>query len=155
MPFISRVEARAYSRATELIGRVTDAVLNLYPEDIRDFVEVTTESVERHKNGEIVVISAVLEKRSMCERTLDQIIESLSEQDREALRHTLSQRIDDQCILFLRIDKQASFLGELRLARDSDIISVRVHLRDYPRCKFSDAETFLADRLQYSGDTSL
>jgi RNA binding exosome subunit len=148
MPFIGKIEARAYSRGTEIVDRVTEAVLNLYPEELRDSVDVEAESTESHKNTEIIVILASIEKKIHCEQTFTRIIESLSERERKTLRRTLSRRLDDQCVLFLRIDKQASYLGEIRLASNSDVISVRVHLREYPRCLRSDAEVFLTDCLQ-------
>ncbi|MHA2020860.1 MAG: RNA-binding domain-containing protein [Candidatus Thorarchaeota archaeon] len=148
MPFVSRVETRAYSRGTEVVERVTEAVLNLYPEDLRDLVKISTELTESHRNTEIVVILAFIENRHACEQTFNRIVESLSDRDRKALRKTLSRRLDDQCVLFLRIDKQASYLGETRLANDSDVISVRIHLREYPKCLRLKAEEFLADRLQ-------
>jgi RNA binding exosome subunit len=148
MPFISKIETRAYSRGTEIVERVTEAVLNLYPEDLRGSVGIEFESTESHRNTEIVVILASIEKRLQCEQTFTRIIESLSEKEKETLRRTLSRRLDEQCVLFLRIDKQASYLGETRLANDSDVISVRVHLREYPKCLRSDAEAYLADRLQ-------
>jgi hypothetical protein len=148
MPFVSRVETRAYSRGTEVVERVTEAVLNLYPEDLRDSVKITTELTESHRNTEIVIFLVFIENRRQCEQTFTWIMESLSEQDRRILKRTLSRRLDDQCVLFLRIDKQASYLGDIRLANDSDVISVRFHLREYPRCLRPDAEAFLADRLQ-------
>ncbi|MFX0054014.1 MAG: RNA-binding domain-containing protein [Promethearchaeota archaeon] len=148
MPFISKIEARAYSRGTEIVERVTEAVLNLYPEELRDSVEIEAEATESHKNTEIIVILASIEKKAYCAQTFARIIESLSEKERKTLRRTLSRRLDDQCVLFLRIDKQASYLGEIRLASNSDVISVRVHLREYPRCLRSDAEIFLTDCLQ-------
>ncbi|MHA2142355.1 MAG: RNA-binding domain-containing protein [Candidatus Thorarchaeota archaeon] len=148
MPFVSRIETRAYSRSTEVVERVTEAILNLYPESLHDSITITSESTESHKNTEIIVITAFIESRRQCEMTFARIVESLSERDRKFLRRTLSRRLDDQCVLFLRIDKQASYLGETRLASDSDVISVRVHLREYPRCLRSDAEEFLIDRMQ-------
>ncbi|MHA2301225.1 MAG: RNA-binding domain-containing protein [Candidatus Thorarchaeota archaeon] len=148
MPFINKIETRAYSRGTEIVERVREAVLNLYPEDLRDSVGIEVESTESHRNTEILVILASIEKRLHCEQTFTRIIECLSEQERKTLRRTLSRRLDDQCVLFLRIDKQASYLGETRLASDSDVINVKVHLREYPRCLRSDAEAFLTDRFQ-------
>nr|KXH78152.1 MAG: hypothetical protein AM324_10650 [Candidatus Thorarchaeota archaeon SMTZ1-83] len=148
MPFINRIETRAYSRGTEIVERVKEAVLNLYPEDVRESVNIATESTESHRNTEIIVVHAFIENRQLCERTFARIMESLSDQDKKFLGKTLPQRLDDQCVLFLRIDKQASFLGETRLASDSDVISVRVHLREYPRCLRSETEAFLTEQLQ-------
>ena len=148
MPFVSKIETRAYSRGTEIVERVREAVLNLYPEELRHLVDIEVESTESHRHAEIIVVLASIEKKLHCEQTFTKIIESLSERERKTLRRTLSRRLDDQCVLFLRIDKQAAYLGEIRLASNSDVISVRVHLREYPRCLRSDAETFLTDRLQ-------
>ncbi|MGD9381120.1 MAG: RNA-binding domain-containing protein [Candidatus Thorarchaeota archaeon] len=148
MSFISRIDTRAYSRGTEIVERVTESVLNIYPEELRDSVRIATEITESHRNTEIVVILAFIENRRACEQTFNRLVESLSDRDRKVLRKTLSRRLDDQCVLFLRIDKQASYLGETRLANDSDVISVRIHLREYPKCLRSKAEGFFADRLQ-------
>ncbi|MFX1602808.1 MAG: RNA-binding domain-containing protein [Promethearchaeota archaeon] len=144
--FIDRIEARAHSRATEVIERVQTAVLNLFPESIQESVRVTVETTEGHRQTRIVVISAVLEDKAACDDTLSFIAEAFSESDRRAIIRSLTQRLDDQCILFLRIDKQESFLGEIQLATGPDIISVKMHLKQYPRCKPLDVETFLVER---------
>ncbi|UCH03398.1 MAG: hypothetical protein JSW05_07300 [Candidatus Thorarchaeota archaeon] len=146
--FIDRIEARAHSRATEIIERVQTAVLNLFPESIQESVQVTVERTEGHRQTRIVVISAVLEDKAACDDTLSFIAEAFSESDRRAIIKSLSLRLDDQCILFLRIDKQESFLGGIQLAKGPDVISVKMHLKQYPRCKPLDVETFLVERFQ-------
>jgi RNA binding exosome subunit len=146
--FVDRIEARAHSRATEVIERVQTAVLNLFPESVQESAQIDIETTEGHRQTRIVVLSAVLEDKSSCESTLSFIAERLSETDRLAIIRSLPLRLDDQCILFLRIDKQESFLGRIQLAKDPDVISVKIHLKQYPRCGPLDVETFLVERFQ-------
>lgn len=146
--FIDRIEARAHCRATEVIERVQTAVLNIFPESIQEAVQIALETTEGHRQARIVVVSAVLEDKAACDDTLSFIAEALSESDRRAIMRSLSLRLDDQCILFLRIDKQESFLDRIQLAKGPDVISVKMHLKQYPRCKPLDVETFLVERFQ-------
>lgn len=146
--FVNRFEARAHSRATEVIERVQTAVLNLFPESVQESVQIAIETTEGHRQTRIDVLSAVLEDKVACDSTLSFVIEMLSETDRLAIIRSLPLRLDDQCILFLRIDKQESFLGRIQLAKDPDVISVKMHLKQYPRCKPLDVETFLVERFQ-------
>ena len=146
--FVNRIEARAHSRATEVIDRVQSAVLNLFPESVRESVQIVRETTEGHRQTLIVVLSAVLEDKEACETALSFIADTLSETDRWTIIRSLPLRLDDQCILFLRIDKQESFLGRIQLANDADVISVKIHLKQYPRCKPSDVEAFLVESFQ-------
>jgi len=146
--FVDRIEARAHSRATEVVDRVQTAVLNLFPESAQESVEISIETTEGHRQTRIVVLSVVLQDRAACDSTLSFIAETLSEYEKLEIIRSLPLRLDDQCILFLRIDKQESFLGRMQLGKDPDVISVKIHLKQFPRCKLLDVETFLVERFQ-------
>jgi RNA binding exosome subunit len=137
--FVGRIEARAYSRATELKERVITAVRNTLPLHVRDEMPLTVKRTEGQSGDSIFVVEATIEKRKPCEEVFRYIINKLSSADRSALVSTLEQRLDEQCTLFLRIDKQASFLGRLELPHGPDVISIRIHIRDYPRCVREEA----------------
>jgi RNA binding exosome subunit len=93
------------------------------------------------------VISGLLRHKRSCEDTLTTILSSISQNERKELTRTLSQRLDDKCVFFLRIDKQAAYLERVKLANGPDVISIRIHIRQYPRCVREDAEEFLRSRL--------
>ena len=131
---ITKVEARAYSRSTEVLDRVKTAVLNLYPPNFREDIEITTTNTTSHIKHPIVIIEAVTQKKQIAEQTFDYIIQKLSIEDKIELKNTLHQRISEKCTLFVRIDKQAAFLDKIRLADTSDLVSVKVSVTMYPRC---------------------
>lgn len=147
MSYFARVEARAYSRATEIVERVTAAVLNVFPEELRRRAVMSTVKTEGYNQIPIVVIAATLADKPSCEAAADHILKALSANERETLFKTLEQRLDDRCVLFIRVDKQAAYLGRLQLAADPDVISIQVHVRQYPRCNQEKAIAFIRDHL--------
>jgi len=151
MMFVAKVEARAYSRATEVSERVVAAILNLYPENFRELVELETTKVEGQSGDIILVLESKLEDKTGSEATLDYIFGKLKEQDRRRLGNSLTDRIDKNCLFFVRIDKQAAFLDDIVLAKGPDVISIQIHIRQYPRCRQEDVRTMLESRLRAAG----
>ena len=151
MTFVAKIEARAYSRATELQDRVESAVLNVFPEEFRKDVVVGTSKAEGHSGFDIRIIVASLKKERGCESTLDHIIASFDDRDRRRMKNSLLRRLDENCSFFLRIDKQAAFLDTLSLADGPDVISVRIDIKQYPKCNQKDAVELLETRLREAG----
>ena len=151
MSSVVKIEARAYCRATEIVERVVQAIKNLYPEEFRELVEFESTKVEGQSGDKIHILRSELTDKARCEVTLDYIFRKLKETDRRYIRESLSQRLDENCVFFVRIDKQAAFLDKVVLARGPDVISVQVHIRQYPRCKQDDAIAMLEDRLRVTG----
>ena len=151
MSFVAKVEARAFSRATEVSDRVVAAILNLYPEKYRELVDFESTKVEGQSSDGIFIVESSLKDKIGCEVTLDYIFGKLEERDRRQLSNSLLRRLDRNCLFFIRIDKQAAFLDDIVLAKGSDVISVQIHIRQYPRCKQEDVMTMLEDRLRAAG----
>ena len=154
MMFIETVKTRAFSKATEVVERVETAILNIYPEELHEKVSIRKFKTEGHLHTPIMVISATLHGKEACESTFNYIIRRLSLEDRKTLEDSLTQRIDDRCVLFVRIDKQASYSQTMQLARNPDMISVQIHIRQYPRCIQAEARKMIIDRLRSSGDST-
>jgi len=151
MTFVAKIEARAYSRATELSERVESAILNLFPEEFRKDVEMSSTKAKSHSGYKIQIVVARLRNKLSCDSTLDHILTGFDDRDRRRVRNSLIRRLNENCLFFLRIDKQAAFQGKIALAEGPDIISVRIDIRQYPRCKQVDAVTMLEKRLQAAG----
>jgi RNA binding exosome subunit len=150
---IERIEARAYSLSTEVPDRVKSAILNLHDERFRERVKIVETWTEGHLESPILILNSVLTGKKACAETLSYVVNHLPDEDISLLEATLERRLDEKCVFFLRIDKQASFLGELQLSKDSDLISVQIHLRQYPRCVRSEAIAFIQEHLQKHGES--
>ena len=139
-PFAS-LHARTFCHATESPDKVKTAMQNTV--GIR---ELKLSKTEGHHGNPITVMEVDIEEME----GIDDFFSRLSRGDFEELLSSLSSRIDEGCNLFLRIDKQEAFRGTIRLGKDDDVISVRIHVRSFPsKCAIatSIAREYLAGRL--------
>ena len=116
------VDLRAFSYATEDQKRVEEALRSLLPDD----AELDRVENVGHHGDRIVVFSARIDVADGMRYVLDRLSE-LDDIDR--VIDELDQRVDDNCALFLRLDKQAAFRGEVRLGSG---ITVRAKVEAYP-----------------------
>lgn len=149
MPFIRKIEARVYARATEITERVATAVLNIFPEEVRKNVSISEEKAEGQSGDTISILSGELIDTEECENTFDFIFKHMDKKDRRIVMRSLDLRFNDNCVFFLRIDKQGAFLGKIRMANNTDIIQTRFYFRDSPRCRKKDAMLLIERRLQH------
>ena len=119
------VDLRAFSYATEDVKRVEQALRTLLPED----VELDRVENVGHHGDRIVVLSARVERADEMRHVLDRLSEL---EDLDRVLDELDERVDDNCALFLRLDKQAAFRGEVRLGPG---ITVRTKVEAYPAKK--------------------
>lgn len=151
MPFVTKIEARAYARATEVSDRVAASIMFIFPELLRQKVSVSMSNAEGQAGDAILVVSATLAGQEDCEGVLNYVLEQMDSHSLRALERSLDIRLDDKCILFLRIDKQAAFLGMMKLADDSDVVSARFHFKQYPRCKREEVRLMIENQLRAAG----
>ncbi|MFX1368018.1 MAG: RNA-binding domain-containing protein [Promethearchaeota archaeon] len=154
MVTIGRIEARAHSRATEVLERVEAAITNLFPLSVRENLKISQTKVEGHAHIQMSIVAAVLTSENACQATLDYLVDSMSPKDKKSILRTIDLRIDEDCTFFLRIDKQEAFLERIQLATGPDVISVQVHFQHRPRCSPEDALEYLSSRFGNVGGTS-
>ncbi len=152
MPFISKIEARAYARATEVLKRVETALIQIFPEKFRSSISIETTFVEGQAGDVISIVRGTLENKEQCKDVFDSILKDLKTEGRRALERSIDLRLDENCVFFLRIDKQAAFLGTLKMNNEVDVISIRIYFRDYPRCKRKDAIQMIKYHIQEVGE---
>jgi RNA binding exosome subunit len=119
------IDLRAFCYATEDEKRVEQALRLLLPED----VEVERATSEGHHGDRIVVLSTRVETADEMRHVLS-VLSELDEVQR--LSDELDERVDENCALFLQLDKQAAFDGEVRLG---DGITLRTKVEAYPAKK--------------------
>lgn len=118
------IEAQTHCHATEEEARVERSLAFVCPE-----AETTREVFEGHFGNTLVRLSRRIEDGKAIRATWGR----WSTWDLpKILGKDLDARIDDEGILHFRLDKQAAFGGEIRLAQDSDVIDVRLKLMAFP-----------------------
>ncbi|SNR22791.1 RNA-binding protein [Halorubrum vacuolatum] len=124
------VDLRTFAYATEDEKRVEQALRELLPED----ADIDRVENVGHHGDRIVILSTRIETADGMRHVLDRLA------DLEGLDRVLAEldeRIDEKCALFLRLDKQAAFGGDIRLG---DGITVRAKVEAYPAKKDAAVE---------------
>ncbi len=124
------VDLRTFCYETEDEKRVEAALRHFLPEEF----EIERVETEGHHGDRIVVLSARVENADDVRFVLDRLRES-AEFDR--LRAELDERVDENCSLFVHLDKQAAYRGETRLGEG---ISFRAKVEAYPAKKDAAVE---------------
>ncbi|MCJ7606912.1 MAG: hypothetical protein MUO94_03585 [Thermoplasmata archaeon] len=119
----ANMHVRALCHASEDIERVERAVLNLVGD--RDLSVTATKG---HHGNEILLVEATIQDSA----GIEEVVGKLGQEDLRKVLATLEDRMDDSNNLFLRLDKQASYAGETKLATGDDVVSVRLHVNAYP-----------------------
>jgi len=123
---VTSVYFEAHCHATEDVGKVRAAMLNLIPPSLRGSIKITQERVEGYYGNPIVVMRAAVGDGA--EEVVEYLSNLMSVYDRRELSDTLALRVDDSNNFYVRVDKQWAYRGEARVADHDDVIKIRISL---------------------------
>jgi RNA binding exosome subunit len=121
--------ARAFCHATEDLEKVKRALRNTIGD-----AEIQVTQIEGHHGNPITIVEASVESIEEISR----FFEKIETEDLRSVLDTLSNRMDEGCNLFLKIDKQAAYEESIRLGRNDDVISIRLKVIAFPaKCEIA------------------
>ncbi len=115
---------RTFCQATEDDAKVIQALK--FASGAEDVERTVSEGYHGNK---ITVLTAWVRRK----KQIDTFFSKLGRDDLLSLSETLDKRVDEDGDLFLRLDKQKAFLGELKVLDGEDVISVRGSVKAYPK----------------------
>ncbi|MDQ2053630.1 MULTISPECIES: RNA-binding protein [Halobellus] len=124
------VDLRTFCYETEDDKRVESALRTFLPEEF----EVTRTESTGHHGDRIIVFSARVENADDVRHVLAKLSEL---PDFDALLEELDERVTENTELFLRLDKQAAFRGDVRRGNG---ITLRAKVEAYPATKEAAVE---------------
>jgi len=124
------VDLRAFCYATEDEKRVEEAFRAFLPEEC----PVDRTKSEGHHGDRIVVLSARVENADDVRHVLDRIMEL---DDIDTVIGELDERVTDNTELFMHLDKQAAFGGNIALGEG---VTFRAKVEAYPATKEAAVE---------------
>lgn len=123
---IHNIFFRAICAATESEEKVKKALsLFIFGNEI-DIIKT-----EGHFGNPISILTATI-RGNDCSRFIEILKSKLPEHDLQRLKKEIYDRVDDNCVLHIRFDKQAVYCGNAQLATTGDTISTEIKLRTYP-----------------------
>ena len=120
------VRVRLFCYATEDEAKLTE-VMNTLTGDVGFETEVS----EGHHGNLMTIFSADITKKRESESLFSHLGSKLIEQ----IREQLDERIDDDCVFYLRLDKQMAVCGSYEIAHHGDVLSVTAKVIAHPAKK--------------------
>ena len=124
---VAYIDVRFSMHATEDLDKVINAVHQVLPADHIDDIAFKKKALRGHYGNPITLFDTRIKKKRTVEALVDRLFSSLDEQDKESLLREIDQHVEEGS-LYIRLDKQAAFEGEMRLCA-SDPIRVRIRFR--------------------------
>jgi len=133
---IHYIHLRTIAQATEDPEKVRSALKLLLPPPgqlaKKDSITVHETVTTGYHDNSIIVMEAELKQNKDCQYVVDLIREHLGPVGISQLAAELPQRVDYDCNLYIRFNKQEAYLGKLMTTIKSDSILVRIKIKAYP-----------------------
>jgi RNA binding exosome subunit len=124
---IAYVDIRVFAHATEELEKVLTAARNTLPTESIDVVTFKKTTLSGYYGNPITLIQARIKDRKVGKRFLERLASCLSIVDKETLSSEIEQHLENGN-LYIRLDKQSAYLGELKL-NNTDPIHLQMHFR--------------------------
>jgi len=129
---IRAIELSAISHATEDLGRVYSALRNVSSEEIAKRAGISRQDLKGHHGNPITTLMMRIRGTDLMESFAQRLASRLSDGDKRLLSVEFRKYTDTDGNLYIRLDKQAAFLGRLSLKQE-DPIRIRMKLEIRPR----------------------
>jgi len=128
VPRVEELFIQVLCHATEDLKKVLRAVENVLGPEASSKISMSTEILEGHYGDPITLVKVFLLDREASEKVFSRILMNLTPLDRDELWRERSKKGKHGGKLYLRLDKQAAFLGHIKLS-DKDPIKIVVQIR--------------------------
>lgn len=124
---IEWIKVSSVVHSTEDREKVGEAIATLFPFEF----EIFASKAKGHYGNLLEYLEVEVKKSDEIDRFWNNFLQLIGEQVKELIEN-IEDRIDDQNVLHIKIDKQRAYLGEVVLSRGGDPIVVKVKLVTYP-----------------------
>ena len=133
---IGYIDIRVFAHATEDQQKVESATKNLFPISLQETLIFQKTTLTGHYSNPILLFTAKLTDRKLLPLALEKLGTSLSAIDKEQLDQDIELHLE-KGNLYLRFDKQATFMGSAKLSQN-DPIHLKIHFKDKTKQEIID-----------------
>jgi len=127
------VRARVFSQDGEDEEAITNALLSLFPFDVRKHLTRTTATGVYDQPIVILELQVTSERETT--QAMKHVIELLSTDDRKRLLTQKEKRLDENLRFYFRLAKPGLLSNDIHLTDDGNCVHFTIHIATYPRSK--------------------
>ncbi len=121
------IDLRFSAHATEDPNKVLEAVRRILPTQYLDLIAFKRADLRGHYSNPIILFETRIKKKEIMKALMENFSSKLEDPEKEKLLREFDLHVGDGS-LYLRLDKQAASMGELRLCA-ADPIRIRIRFR--------------------------
>jgi len=127
---VSMIELQTLVHSTEDLEKVRNALLNNIPPSDRESIMITSNRMFGHYKNPICLLKVRIQDEQLLNRTIKYLSSKLQDPEKARIASKLDLMSDRSNSLYLRLDKQMAYEGNLQLGRYDPI---RIKIRVSPR----------------------
>lgn len=128
---IHYIRLRTFCYSTEKKERVKKAI-NFFLSKEQEIIE---EKIEGNFGNKYWIFKSEIEKSQRIRNLVNKLKTKLTEKQYKELKEKVPDRLDEECNLYLRFDKQKAFSEQLKLIKHGDAVLLRFKVAAYPAKK--------------------
>ena len=137
---INYIEIRFFAHATEDVEKVVEAVKHIFPARFAEEITFKRSKLEGYYGNPIIAFETSIKDKDFIKAFVENLVLNLSPLEKESLLNGM-ERCFDKGSLYIRLDKQAAFSGEVRLY-EADSIHLRLR---FSKNKLEDVKRICRD----------
>ncbi len=126
---IHNISYRAFVYGTENKEKVLESIKTLFPNS-----SPQCEATEGYYKNPVLILNNKINKKTEIKDFIEKL-SVLKNPARKRILNQLEDKMDDFGNLFLRFDKQRSYLGDLKVVEHGDSIHLKIKIAAYPAKK--------------------
>lgn len=124
---VGYIEVRAFAHATEDEEKVLTAIRRVFPPQVAESITFRKKKLTGHYGNPITLFEAKIRDQNHIKAFLENLASKMSILDKENLNNFIKRHLD-KASLYIRLDKQAAYLNQIRLCT-ADPIHFRIHFK--------------------------
>lgn len=126
---IAYIDIRTFAHATEDTDKVQTALNNTLPTELIQTINFQKTNLTGHHGNLITLLETRIKDKNTTQAVFQKLAAGLSIIDKEQLNSEIKQHLE-KGNLYLRLDKQNAYLGQIRLGQ-TDPIHLRIHFKKH------------------------
>jgi RNA binding exosome subunit len=129
---VTKIITSCFINATERTEKVTDALMNLFPEELKEKIKIKKTNLEGHYGNPITILDAEIDDKKLIDLFIKHLSGLLGETEKKELTKEFENHLDDKSNFYIRLDKQIAYMKKICF-QQQDPIKIKIKLKKSKR----------------------
>ncbi|KON28012.1 hypothetical protein AC481_03075 [miscellaneous Crenarchaeota group archaeon SMTZ-80] len=129
---VTKIITSCFINATEREEKVTDALMNLFPEELKEKIKIKKTNLEGHYGNPITILDAEIDDKKLIDLFIKHLSGLLGATEKKELTREFENHLDDKSNFYIRLDKQIAYMKKFCF-QQQDPIKIKIKLKKSKR----------------------